>query len=74
MTENKNMFDKFRQEQKDLELSYKQSLQNKKEHETVGQDHATGHKGLTVCKSKTCTNSLYKWTSSRDPRYCADCL
>jgi hypothetical protein len=57
MTENKNMFDKFRQE-----------------HETVGQDHATGNKGLTVCKSKTCTNSLYKWTSSRDPRYCADCL
>ena len=50
MTENKNMFDKFRQEQKDLDLSYKQSLQNKKEHETVDQDHATGNKGLTVCK------------------------
>ena len=74
MTEDKDMFDKLQQEQRDLDASYRQSVQNKKEHEARDQDQATGNKGVTVCKSKTCTNSLYKWTSSRDPRYCADCL
>ena len=31
-------------------------------------------KGITICKTKDCNNSLYKWTSPKDPRYCQDCL
>jgi len=68
------MFNKLQQEQRDLDASYRQSLQNKKEHETRDQDQASGDKGILTCQAKNCTNSLYKWTSSRDPRYCVDCL
>ena len=32
------MFNKLQQEQRDLDASYRQSLQNKKEHETRDQD------------------------------------
>ena len=41
------------------------------------QDQAAGdkdEKGVIYCKAKDCTGSLYKWTSSVDPRYCVDCL
>jgi len=74
MTKDKDMFNKLQQEQRDLDASYRQSLQNKKEHETRDQDQASSDKGILTCKAKNCTNSLYKWTSSRDPRYCVDCL
>ena len=100
------MFNKLQQEQRDLDASYRQSLQNKKEHETRDQDQdnnasfediseaeynkrhmkalkdadpglkpqASSNKGVLTCRAKNCTNSLYKWTSSKDPRYCVDCL
>ena len=45
MTKDKDMFNKLQQEQRDLDASYRQSLQNKKEHETRDQDQATGDKG-----------------------------
>ena len=35
---------------------------------------ASSNKGVLTCRAKNCTNSLYKWTSSKDPRYCVDCL
>ena len=41
MTKDKDMFNKLQQEQRDLDASYRQSLQNKKEHETRDQDQAT---------------------------------
>ncbi len=31
-------------------------------------------KGVSTCLSRDCNNSLYKWTSPKDPRYCQDCL
>lgn len=37
-------------------------------------DKNTTSKGVTICKTKDCNNSLYKWTSPKDPRYCQDCL
>ena len=37
-------------------------------------DKNTTPKGVTICKTKDCNNSLYKWTSPKDPRYCQDCL
>jgi len=37
-------------------------------------DKNTTSKGVTICKRKDCNNSLYKWTSPKDPRYCQDCL
>jgi len=37
-------------------------------------DKKTTPKGITICKTKDCNNSLYKWTSPKDPRYCQDCL
>jgi len=37
-------------------------------------DKNTTSKGVTICKTKDCNNSLYKWTSLKDPRYCQDCL
>ena len=45
MTKDKDMFNKLQQEQRDLDASYRQSLQNKKEHETRDQDQASGDKG-----------------------------
>ena len=76
MTNDRDMFNKLQQEQRDLDASYRQSLQNKKEHETRDQDQASSDKGKGViyCKAKKCNNHLYGWTSSRDPRYCVDCL
>ena len=70
------MFNKLQQEQRDLDASYRQSLQNKKERETRDQDQASGDKGkgTIYCKAKKCNNHLYGWTSSLDPRYCVDCL
>ena len=41
------------------------------------QDQAAGDKdgkGVIYCKTKDCNNHLYGWTSSKDPRYCVDCL
>ena len=40
----------------------------------IDQDQATRDQDPSICKSKDCTNNLYKWTSDRDPRYCADCV
>jgi len=40
----------------------------------TGSDKNTTSKGVTICKTKDCNNSLYKWTSPKDPRYCQDCL
>ena len=37
-------------------------------------DKNTTSKGVTICKTKDCNNSLYKWTSPKDSRYCQDCL
>ena len=40
-------------------------------------DQAAGDKdgkGVIYCKTKDCNNHLYGWTSSKDPRYCVDCL
>ena len=31
-------------------------------------------KGVSTCLSRDCNNSLYKWTSPKDSRYCQDCL
>lgn len=76
MTKDKDMFNKLQQEQRDLDASYRQSLQNKKEHETRDQDQASGDKGkgTIYCRTPACKNHLYGWTSSLDARYCMDCL
>ena len=39
------MFNKLQQEQRDLDASYRKSLQNKKEHETREQEQASDNKG-----------------------------
>ena len=44
-----------------------QETEDKKERDKDG-------KGVIYCKTKNCNNHLYGWTSSKDPRYCADCL
>ena len=31
-------------------------------------------KGTIYCKTPSCKNHLYGWTSSLDARYCIDCL
>ena len=31
-------------------------------------------KGSTICKAKDCNNALYGWTSTKDPKYCMDCV
>ena len=38
---------------------------------TTSRSHS---KGVSMCLSRDCNNSLYKWTSPKDPRYCQDCL
>ena len=65
MTKDKDMFNKLQQEQRDLDASYRQSLQNKKEHETRDQDQASGDKGKGViyCKAKKCNNHLYSFNN-----------
>ena len=70
---NKMMYT-LQQEQLDLDASYKQSLENKKEHGAVNKVQVSSNKGVTICKAKDCTNNLYKWTSNKDPEYCADCV
>jgi len=55
-------------------MTTKNENQEPRDKETRDQDQASGDKGILTCKAKNCTNSLYKWTSSRDPRYCVDCL
>ena len=61
MTKDKDMFNKLQQEQRDLDASYRQSLQNKKEHETRDQDQASSNKGKgnIYCRTKECKNHLY---------------
>ena len=54
------MFNKLQQEQRDLDASYRQSLQNKKEHETRDQDQASSDKGkgTIYCRTPACKNHL----------------
>jgi len=46
----------------------------KKKTSKTNSDKNITSKGVTICKTKDCNNSLYKWTSPKDPRYCQDCL
>ena len=46
----------------------------KKKTSKTPSDKNTTSKGVTICKTKDCNNSLYKWTSPKDSRYCQDCL
>ena len=45
MTKDRDMFNKLQQEQRDLDASYRQSLQNKKEHETRDEEKASSDMG-----------------------------
>ena len=56
MTKDRDMFNKLQQEQRDLDASYRQSLQNKKEHETRDQDQASSDmgKGTIYCRTPAC--------------------
>ena len=42
--------------------------------EIFGNKPKNDGKGITICKAKDCNNTLYGWTSAKDPRYCADCV
>ena len=42
--------------------------------EIFGNKPKNDGKGTTICKAKDCNNALYGWTSTKDPRYCADCV
>jgi len=55
-------------------MTTKNENQEPRDKEARDQDQASGDKGILTCKAKNCTNSLYKWTSSLDARYCIDCL
>ena len=52
----------------------KKTVKTDSDKNTTLSDKNTTPKGVTICKTKDCNNSLYKWTSPKDSRYCQDCL
>ena len=55
----------------EIETREKQKLQEPEDKAHAPSDMS---KGTIYCKTPSCKNHLYGWTSSLDARYCIDCL
>ena len=55
----------------EIETREKQKLQEPGDKAQAPSDMG---KGTIYCKTPSCKNHLYGWTSSLDARYCIDCL
>ena len=55
----------------EIETREKQKLQAPEDKAQAPSDMG---KGTIYCRTPSCKNHLYGWTSSLDARYCIDCL